>query len=332
MKQKYHLLLTLLSFGSLFLIICASQTNAESSRYLYGNRALAVDVQDNYAYVAYLTELGVIDVTDKFNPAQVGMLPLLEPPNDLQVQGDFAYLGDESSVMIVNISDPTLPFVAKIIPETDVQKIHLVDDSLYIGALTDFVSFDVTDPTNPVEMGRYQVAPPAMYWFSDLIVAGNYVFAVRWMPDVTVVLDISDPSMPTEITTLNNYGPQIVVQADKLYNGEGICGPTCTGVLSVHDITDIKNPEIISSFQVWSDRVYELELEGVYAYMVSGTGYYVFNIANATDIQVVDTQFDYMEIRDVVVADGYAYLATDLSGLQIIAIPTTYYNWLPIAQ
>ena len=68
----------------------------------------AVEVVDNYAYLAGDTGLQIIDIS---NSTLIGLLDYiyLGEAYDVQIVGNYAYVGNNAGLTIIDISDPTLP-------------------------------------------------------------------------------------------------------------------------------------------------------------------------------------------------------------------------------
>lgn len=88
-----------------------------SNQYLpVPGNALAVDIVDNYAYIAAGSWFLILDVSDPINPQHVGNIDWRSDPTfdgyvaDVKVEGDYAYTANWGSGLIaIDISDPANP-------------------------------------------------------------------------------------------------------------------------------------------------------------------------------------------------------------------------------
>lgn len=125
------------------------------------------------------------------------------------VQGDYAYLGMDANLVILDISDPTTPRRVGDMPlRQPLEDIAVAGSILYLAERSDpfnggdsaFVRVvDVSEPSAPVEVGAYEVL---MSDVGLLKVNGPYLALItrgNWqIPAQLIVLDISNPASPTQ--------------------------------------------------------------------------------------------------------------------------------------
>ncbi len=131
-----------------------------------------------YVYVAHLgtsaMALSILDCDDPSSPALVRQVP--HPPNThrhkVQVAGNILIQNNERPYFAAD--DPAHP------------------------AVTGISIFSLDDPTDPREIGFYQVGGKGVHrmWYSE----GPYAHVAAWLPDVTdrayQIVDLSDPANP----------------------------------------------------------------------------------------------------------------------------------------
>jgi hypothetical protein len=185
---------------------------------------------------------------------------------DVWALGNYAYVGSfgvfpaicpDGGVKVIDISDPTSPdHVATIAPPSSTQTNdvkaariatkHFKGDILVVsnewcrfGGAAGFQIFDVTDPENATELGRYGPAttsfPPSAPFFQELIdwgqgVHNTFIFEQKGRVYVAAVVDFG------EIYSLL-YAGQVASEGD----------------LRIVDITDPANPTLVGSFGISTD-------------------------------------------------------------------------------
>ena len=178
--------------------------------------ALAVTVRDD---LAYLADQGVriIDIADHEHPIGLGSVELEFDPRRSAVINDgdrVLALVFRGLVTVIDASDPTAP-VVKSSFETDGFDVAVEGT---IGAIADdeggLLLFDLTDPANPIELGRGPTSTPA--W--SVALAGDTalvgVVAGAGSGSGLVIFDVSDPTHPILLSTLETAGTVHSIDTD----------------------------------------------------------------------------------------------------------------------
>jgi hypothetical protein len=194
-----------------------------------------VYVSGKYAYVtAYLDDgLSIIDISDPTNPVEVGYINdtevggtanLLDGPWKLYVSGKYAYVTSlfDEGLSVIDISDPTNPIEVGYINDTEKGgTAHLLDGAygIYVSGKYAYVTawyddglsiIDVSDPTNPIEVGYINDTEAAggtancLEWPYDLYVSGKYAYVTSREDSAISVIDVSDPTNPIEIACIQD--------------------------------------------------------------------------------------------------------------------------------
>lgn len=122
-----------------------------------------VVAEGDYAYVTLrstndwcannVNQLQIIDITNIFEPVQVGTYNMFAPYG-LAVRGDRVFVCDAASgIKIVDVSDKTNPRVVQFIEDYDARDVILLDNTAYVVTTAGIVIYDVTDFDNPVALG-----------------------------------------------------------------------------------------------------------------------------------------------------------------------------------
>lgn len=295
--------------------------------------------------------LCIVDVLIPDEPVEVFNWNIT-PLGDLFIHNNMLFAaGLSSGIYIFGLDNPYDPELIYSIVSFNWTKKVFVENNLlfFIDPLTGTIIYDITDPYLPQYQGIYP------HGYFDLWVSGDYLYLTNSYLGISII-DVSDPTTPTLITDyiVSENAEAIFLDDDILYianNWDGIeavdvstpsepvqagvfdipqrtfdfkvAGSTIyAGGLSIIDITDIENPEVIGQINLPSSFG-DLDISGNYAYVnnTHDDQLLIVEIANPTqpDVRAVyDTQG---HLRDVKVDDGYAYIASDM-GVDIVDIST----------
>lgn len=263
-----------------------------------------VYVADDYAYVADLEGLLLIDVSNPATPAFAGTIQTPGEALSLHVAADYAYVTAWSTeefhgivnLAIINISNPETPKI--------------------ISNLSSLLEFP-----NPWA---------SVYW--DVYVAGDYAYQTFGWPPALRVVDVSDPVSPvmsgfflSETTNSSIYKYKVGSihvsgsYAYMPYLEAGIEGGYSAWLLIV-DISDPQAPILTSSISVpgGTSGVY---VSGPIAYLAAGeAGLVTIDINNTAAPFVVGSYDTPGSAKGVYVSGHYAYIADGAAGLSVIDI------------
>ena len=163
-------------------------------------------IQGNYAYLATgQTGLKIVDITDPANMPVVGSWvssDFFDRPNACFVSGNYAYLGTNGSLRIIDVSNPANPVAVGRHDFPDyTTDVSVVGPYAYVGTYASyghgFYIMDISNPSNPIVVGTYDI--PNAAW--NLQIIDNYAYiACAWL----YILDISDRTNPTFV---GRYSP-----------------------------------------------------------------------------------------------------------------------------
>lgn len=168
---------------------------------------------------------------ESFTPAEL-QATIIANSQDLYttflVQENLAYVAFGKSLFIVDISTPSQPiFVSETILSNQIEKIQVVDDTLYAIQREgenmyqwpiELAIVDVTNPANPSKLSSYSPEFLAI----DAVVIGDVAHIIGYKDDWEVV-DVSNPRLPAKIGTIH----------------EGWTG-NCWGCYSLSEIREIE--------------------------------------------------------------------------------------------
>jgi hypothetical protein len=240
--------------------------------YSTSREANNVYVVDDIAYVANSGDgLLVLDVSTPSEPKKIGQYPLENPENEAKnvvIAGNIAYLverGGRDRLVLLDIGIPSNPIkVGEYEHDTyhSLDKIAVVDNTVYLTASGNLFLLDVSVPSNPVKLGECEfdsnvvnpgvvVADNVAYvlandfhmidvrnpsepvqigqfdtsdWGSGIALVGKTAYVVGWSSGLEII-DVSVPSQPIKIGRYIPVGPHELIP------------PGATGRLTVIDIS-----------------------------------------------------------------------------------------------
>lgn len=208
--------------------------------------AFGVDVVDDLAYVATSGGNGIeiFDIGNSDNIRLVGALSGyysdgLVVGNKVVVQGDFAYmtgsgpigwLGYQSGLMVIDVSDPSSPQFAGIAGFGDDQNILswglAVKNNIAYAAYANAGNgglkiIHAGTPSNPVEIAEIEFSGEP--W--DVAVSKNMAYVANSNNGIEII-DIRSPTSPLKINTMKTPGMPFAIDAmgEKLYVGSVAAG------------------------------------------------------------------------------------------------------------
>ncbi len=225
--------------------------------------ARAIAVSGNYAYIGSLTEgLLIIDISDPWNPQQVGHIPHSSNHqfSAIRIFGDYAFTCCEpGGLSIIDISDPlNAHIVSSLTTTTDTRDVYVRGNRMYaFCSYDDFQVFDITEIAAPQLLSTYCCGNGQ--WVTGGAISGNYAcITCGW--DGFRIIDLSTMQAVSSIDSLY-YGFRVIADDDYAYVTYG--DPECP--LAIIDITNPLSPqtqgiyyppEDIVNFQVVGEQIY----------------------------------------------------------------------------
>jgi len=276
----------------------------------------AMTIKGDWLYVGtYLGNLHIFDISNPASPSLVDTVSLPDNVYDLTQYGDLCYACvGYSGISILNLSNPALPqVVGSLATPEDADALSIVGTTAYLAADDGGVmSYDLSDPLQPTPMGQL----PSFDDVQDICVYGSVLLAADYVlgplvvspGDATSVLPIS--SVPS------SFALSLAIQGDLLVAGDGY-----TGAL-LYDISAHGSPVYLSTAGL-------LNVEGVAVdgdLLCVAVGYYGLAVVDVSDPALpeylggVSFGSDEDYAWKVAVANGYAYVANDENGLEIVSL------------
>jgi len=255
-----------------------------------GNQnAVKVQVSGDHAFVIRSNNNSanfyIFDISNPAIPVQVGALNLSNTPQNIFVDGDFAYItsnSDTRELQIVDATNPALPVIAGVYddPGTDDGRgIYVSGGHAYMtfAAGTDFAVIDVSNPNLPAIAGSLDIANVP----NEVLVSGNYAY-IASTSNITevVVVDISLPAGPVLAGVLNLPGNTdantVSMNGNNLYVGQG----------NTLRVVDASNPLalVLSGSLIVGNAITDIALD----FGLGGDLLFLSSSDNATEFEVVD--------------------------------------------
>lgn len=158
-----------------------------------------------------ITKLGSIDVSD-------------DTIWDIAVQGDYAYIaGSWNGLYVVDISNPTSPYLVKNLPVTEshYNSIDVAGNYVYVTRGLDRMEIiDISVPSNPVRVGEFE--DDLTFYARDIMVKGDFAYMVG-SNNYIEVIDVSDPSNPQlheRFVGQGLSGNEVEIVGSRLYSAD----------------------------------------------------------------------------------------------------------------
>jgi hypothetical protein len=265
----------------------------------------SVEVVGNYAYLATegsgsngssLDRLQVVDISDPTAPTIVGNFTLPGyGASEVEVSGNYAYVGADYWVQVVDISDPTNPTYADRMglgSTNNIRDLTVSGNFLYaVGRYSGDINFAIIDITDPTAVTR----PSTLALSANpqaIAHSGNHVYVAYSEPSTgsedILQIDVSDPANPVVQGNLPHFSDHsiqgLAVKGDTLFasNGE-------IYAFDISSPSSIPEPALVASRSYGSVGPY-LEVNGDWLLAFgSNDGWSIVDIADPTNPKLIPT-------------------------------------------
>lgn len=273
----------------------------------------------------------VIDISNPTSPTLVTNIDEgIRFANDVHIDGSVAYVSNQASTLIFDVSDVANPTMLGSYADTGiVTGIDVQGDYAYT---TDLRTLSILDIQNPSAPTTIATAPLSSNQARSVEVSGSYAYVAN-DTDGLSIFDISNPLQPTLTATytgsivLRNF----VIRGDYAYLANYYT--TSSKIFEILDVSDPSNPQPVGN--VITDKVYwaqDIAVQGTYAYMTTMTqGLIVIDISDPTNPQQVGSYSD-QGTGALVVRDSYAYVSINSQRVILILDISTPTNPVLVGQ
>jgi len=286
-----------------------------------GEVALDVAVSGNYAYVAGVSSLKVVDISNPKAPTVVGTENTTST-RVIKIAGKYAYAGGLNGLLVYDISDPHTPVLFGSTNTGLVRDVDVVGRYAYVSANSGaFQIFDISSSSAPYLVGNY--FPDIGYAMASYI-NGKYAYVSLYT--AVHILDISDPLFPQLVKIVSlplENTSKLAIKGKYAY----LCGGD--DELKIIDISNPAEAVVTSTFTIGYPfpDIDNIVISGAYAYVGSNGILYILDISNPITPRIVGSLGASLS-SGFAVSGKYIYGAysTDFSVIDISGIETPAMN------
>ncbi|MCC7577203.1 MAG: hypothetical protein KK926_10270, partial [Methanomethylovorans sp.] len=224
---------------------------------------------------------------------------------DIEIAGNYAYIGQGQDLVILNITDNTRPLeMGRVTTSSTVYGVKVSGNNAYVAnGDSGLTVMNISDAFSPQIIGNNAIGGIAY----DVALSGKSAYVIG--NNGLSIVDISDPSSPTII---NTYGAD---EMNSIDISEGYAYVISKGDLDgedyysllIMDITDPNDLRLTSSFGIGEGGT--VAVEGNYAYLSYGSGIVVMDITDPEAPVFAGSYETGNMVSDIAVSHGHAYLA-----------------------
>jgi hypothetical protein len=309
--------LAYLTYG---LILCVNISNPASvfeiGRYdPFPDWARQIGLHNDTVYAACSESFKKIVFTIPQNPMPIFSYPLPGSIEDVWVKDNYSYLFTSNGVVILDISNPSMPEECLIFRDSVWTKYtttgYIVDTLLYLAGWWSLNIINISNPEAPYLIGRCSIG-----WFSrDIKVRGNYAY-IAHVSQGFRIYDISNPQAPFlvgQCATPGHWCYGVDLVGNRAYVADG-------AYFLIIDISNPQAPYILSSYPTnnYTEKVWA---RGDTAYVVLYQGLLILNCANPYSPSLITRyQISGFTGRDIYLVGNRAYLAGGYGGCRVLDI------------
>jgi len=254
-----------------------------------------IQIVDTLAYVpggGWQPGIEIWNVRDPLSVHKVGRYLGIGTTRDVQILDTLCYaVSQDSGLVILNIRDPLNPQkLGRCKPNGGPMRVSLLGTYAYLCEdlnvysdypmrnLSRFWAIDITDPTNPIQVGWYESPGSG----GDVFAIDSLVYFADGGKGLRV-MDVSNPTLPREIThyPTGDVCWELVKQGNYLYVAHGGDG------LRVLDVSNPAQPVEVGHLEMpW--RTFDIILKDSLLYAAEGdSGLVVVDIRNPAQPQII---------------------------------------------
>ncbi len=275
-------------------------------------------IRGDYAYLATgLNGLNIVDISNPSNPTVVFNFRLwtYELALSVDVSGDFAVLGSDMRIYLINVSNPASPQVAwqsNTQDNSDYSSTEIADTLAFIASrVYGIYIYNISNPFSPNLINIYDTNGLRDQRNLKIKLSGNLAYAVN--ASHLYIIDISNPESPNLLGTFTppNENPDFC----RLWlSYPYVFIADLRGFMRIVNVSDDANPILTGSFETIHDLWGRISLNGNYAYLWGGSEYNrMLAITDITDSSnpafINEMELPY-NIYDLYISGNYGYAAS----------------------
>ncbi len=266
---------------------------------------------------------------------EVGVIETDGTAQETFVQGDYAYVTSGTYLLIVNISNPSVP---RLVGSVDLQitassvcvsgTIAAISNECFYGCNDILYLVDISEPTNPTVLG--QGTTDNLAQSANVAIVGSLAYVADSKYGNLFAYDISSPSDPQLVGTLVLNNPHdwifgLVIRGNYAYMANSLGGLV---------VADISSPDSMTLLGHWHPGGYssitDVTISGDYAYLgTQGDDYclYIIDISEPSApvyVSQYNTPIDGGRMK-VVISGNTCYLGSPASPIYIFDVSNPAY-------
>lgn len=251
------------TFNSGLWVVDASRPDSLTERSFFlagGNGPLGIALDSQFAYLAVGSAgLAVVDLSNPAIPIRIGAIRLHGTSTTVATVGNYAYVGTDCGISVVNISNRCYPQrTTELAIASGVTQVVVENTRAYLltaGNSTQVL--DISDPAMPKHVGF------VMYGGHRVAVRNSVAYYAGGSGGL-VAVDVSNPQSPLFLSSILGWAGGVVVRDTVAFVA------TDSGLVIV-DVADPRGPKILSSISTPGSRVViDMALSGTFVYMIYG--------------------------------------------------------------
>lgn len=270
---------------------------------------------DDRLYCRSYKGLRIFDISDPVTLVEISYYSPAATPRALAIDDTLAYLLDDSSLTIINVSPPGAPEVVGYLSygftSFDMRDIEVIGSYAYtahgeyeeVDGSGGIIIVDVSDPTAPAIVNQLESTVYLLARADDRLCASD-------MYSFFDILSLAAPAEPTAIGTVQMpvssfYGMRgVITDGSYAYVAYG------KGGIQIVDVTDPAAPTVGAS-GIIPNRAFELTRDGRYLYVAAnayeGEGLKIIDVSNPAHPVVIGS-YPYPSPQEVTIHENYAFL------------------------
>jgi hypothetical protein len=274
-----------------------------------------MEISGDYAYIKSNDDgFRIFDISHNDNPVEVGSYYAEYRVTAFCISGNRAHLVSDNSLITLDISDPFNPVVLDQTGNLGLGFSPVVNNNVayFISHNVGLQVFDISDDI-PVHITNYD----RFAHFQDMSVSGDFAYLTDIEAGIRII-DISDPLLPTEISTYTTEVEITTIDvADNyayvIYNENS---------LQILDVSNFENIEQVCYLSV-GENTKDVSVSGDYAYLAN-RDLIILDISSPSNPVEVGRYSPPFLINDIEISNNTAYLGKDTGGIYIIDISDPY--------
>jgi hypothetical protein len=258
--------------------------------YYTPNWATCIAVRNELAYLGgavlnwYDTVvMEIIDISDLNNPELVGCYyDYGYDIEDIDLEHETAFfakreVGGSGNIYFVDVSVPSNPTFLNYFDVSRIIDVYKSGDYAFaVNYNLGLQVIDISDPYNPSYITGLNLPGD---WAKDIFISDNYAYMIDSIDSTLFIIDISIPSDPQMMSSLNvsDRLEHVFVSDNLAYIADYNYG------IHVIDVTEPEYPTYLSGFEMGMSGTSEIIVAGENAYVLNrgvGYGLYILNITN----------------------------------------------------